>query len=412
MPTTLPPATMDGGYRDRDYKYLNHIFCEPCSNTLGLSGLASGHRICPACQSNLPNPDDAVSTSLNPTDDYKTSVLSGLTPSTIMDCAGLRGLTRGSVYQEYLAKTLTDKYGNLNVQVDKIINEANGELEILNQKITSIVDKILIGLVDMQMDQDRLKAENQSLAASLREKTRKHQQTQELYDRLKRKEMTAATRSAAQSAAFDSVDDVLGGVPHRSAYPGKPQGHRDFQPCPVDHNGVERVHTHQRSGSSHSHGSGGMMPPPPVPSPSRTGFHNNHFGFGRIEPCDHMQAVKIATANVAPTPSTHRTQLGPFAQPTTNTSSGGHHPAPTKILRTTSHNTPLQRQPLTNVNANSANKNSFSGYGMSAGAKFGRQQASRPGMPNQSAHGRGNEQANLPLPHPSPQPTQNANTYY
>lgn len=36
----------------------------------------------------LPNPDDAVSTVLNPTEDYKSSVLSGLDPSTIVDCAG------------------------------------------------------------------------------------------------------------------------------------------------------------------------------------------------------------------------------------------------------------------------------------------------------------------------------------
>ena len=36
----------------------------------------------------LLNPDDAVSTILNPTEDYKTSVLSGLDPNTIMECAG------------------------------------------------------------------------------------------------------------------------------------------------------------------------------------------------------------------------------------------------------------------------------------------------------------------------------------
>ena len=130
----------------------------------------------------------------------------------------------------------------------------------------------------MQIDQDRLKAENQNLVVSLRERTRKHQQTQELYDRLKRKEMTAATQSAAQTAAYESVDDVLGGVGTRRVYAGRPQGHRDFQSYPVDHNGIERVHTHQRSGSSNSQGSGGLMPPPPPP---RSGFQGNSFGFGK-----------------------------------------------------------------------------------------------------------------------------------
>ncbi|KAL8732533.1 MAG: hypothetical protein Q9166_002747 [cf. Caloplaca sp. 2 TL-2023] len=59
--------------------------------SLGLDAAPTGHRICPACETSLPNPDDAVSTQLNPTEDYKTSVLSGLNPSTIVECAG-RGL--------------------------------------------------------------------------------------------------------------------------------------------------------------------------------------------------------------------------------------------------------------------------------------------------------------------------------
>lgn len=68
----------------------SHIFCEPCSETLGLAN-PNGARVCPACETHLANPDDAVVTQLNPTEDYKTSVLSGLSPSIIMECAG-RGL--------------------------------------------------------------------------------------------------------------------------------------------------------------------------------------------------------------------------------------------------------------------------------------------------------------------------------
>ena len=85
----------------------SHIFCNSCSDSLGLSAPAGASRICPACQSILPNPDDAVSTSLNPTDDYKTSVLSGLTPTTIMECAG-RGLafwSYQSTQEMYLTRT-------------------------------------------------------------------------------------------------------------------------------------------------------------------------------------------------------------------------------------------------------------------------------------------------------------------
>ena len=45
-------------------------------------------RVCSACHTVLPNEDDIVVTSLNPTEDYKTSILSGLSPTIIMECAG------------------------------------------------------------------------------------------------------------------------------------------------------------------------------------------------------------------------------------------------------------------------------------------------------------------------------------
>ncbi len=88
MQASIKSSSLQSQSADRS---TSHIFCNTCSDTLGLTAPSGGNRVCPACQSNLPNPDDAVSTSLNPTDDYKTSVLSGLPPSTIMECAG-RGL--------------------------------------------------------------------------------------------------------------------------------------------------------------------------------------------------------------------------------------------------------------------------------------------------------------------------------
>ena len=133
----------------------------------------------------------------------------------------------------------------------------------------------------MQIDQDRLKAENKNLVTAYREKNRKHQQTQELYDRLKRKEMTAAT----QSAAFESVDEVLGNVPGRQGFPssqhisGAPRAHaqQDFQSPRGNREGMEPIHARRKSGSNENRSSGSMMPPP-VHRPGGTG--NNTFGFG------------------------------------------------------------------------------------------------------------------------------------
>jgi len=69
----------------------SHIFCVPCSQSEQCLTTTTAERTCPACNTELSNPDDAVVTQLNPTEDYKTSVLSGLSPNIIMECAG-RGL--------------------------------------------------------------------------------------------------------------------------------------------------------------------------------------------------------------------------------------------------------------------------------------------------------------------------------
>lgn len=41
------------------------------------------------------------------------------------------------VYQEFLAKSLTEKYTSLNSQMDKIIHQANAEISDLRAKMNS-----------------------------------------------------------------------------------------------------------------------------------------------------------------------------------------------------------------------------------------------------------------------------------
>jgi len=43
-----------------------------------------------------------------------------------------------SIYQEYLAKSLTDKYSTLNTQMDKIINDANSEIVSLREGLEGV----------------------------------------------------------------------------------------------------------------------------------------------------------------------------------------------------------------------------------------------------------------------------------
>ena len=226
----------------------------------------------------------------------------------------------------------------------------------------------------MQIDQDKLKVENKNLVTAFREKSRKHQQTQELYDRLKRKEMTAAT----QSAAFESVDEVLGNIPGRPTFisshhnPVAPRSHaqQDFQSPERNRNGIEQLRARRKSGSN-EHPSNGTMMPPPLPRPGGTA--SNTFDFGKADLC-YPDAANSHLANPMPTPSNHRTQLGPAAQSTNRLDTGGYRYPVNTVNSGLQNHTPGQRQSLASLNMNSVNRNGLSGYGMSAGMKVGRQQ--------------------------------------
>ncbi|KAF5661844.1 e3 ubiquitin ligase ccnb1ip1 [Fusarium heterosporum] len=179
----------------------SHIFCIECAQRLGMTVQEADRRhTCPACHSQLTNPDDAVITNLNPSEDYKTSVLSGLSPNIVMECAG-RALsfwayqtTQNIYYQQYLYKTLTDKYSNLGTRLEKTVNDANSEMEGLHHKLSN-----------MMAEQDDLRRKHDELSRAFKDKSRKVLQLQELYDKVKRK----AELGHIQRAASDAVDSTI-----------------------------------------------------------------------------------------------------------------------------------------------------------------------------------------------------------
>ncbi|GME65786.1 Cyclin b1 interacting protein 1 [Neofusicoccum parvum] len=158
----------------------SHIFCITCSNELGLARADAAIRVCPACDTPLSNPDDAVETRLDPTEDYKTSVLSGLGPTIIMECAG-RALafysyqtTQEIMYQEYLARSLTEKYTMLNAQMDKVVHDANSEITNLREKLQTA-----------QQEQKRLEDEMHKMADAYKEKAKTQAHLHKVYTQLK-----------------------------------------------------------------------------------------------------------------------------------------------------------------------------------------------------------------------------------
>ncbi|KAL1690733.1 hypothetical protein GGG16DRAFT_113747 [Schizophyllum commune] len=78
--------------------------------------------------------------SLRPSNDYKTSVLSGLSPSIILEiCSRAISFWQYQIHQENsfqqaVVRNLTDKNAQLQKQLDNVVREANGEINLLNDK--------------------------------------------------------------------------------------------------------------------------------------------------------------------------------------------------------------------------------------------------------------------------------------
>ncbi|EGP84521.1 uncharacterized protein MYCGRDRAFT_62778, partial [Zymoseptoria tritici IPO323] len=149
----------------------SHIFCLRCADDLGLTNPKDGHRICPACSAQLELLDDAVCTSLNPSEDYKTSILSGLSPTIIMDCVS-RGLGFWSYqmsqeinYQQFLGKKLTQSYRSISEQLDSNARQANEDIQRLNEKIEGLT----LNLHDVERKHQRLHGELQKTAEQLKQ---------------------------------------------------------------------------------------------------------------------------------------------------------------------------------------------------------------------------------------------------
>ncbi|RYP74823.1 hypothetical protein DL771_002744 [Monosporascus sp. 5C6A] len=226
----------------------SHIFCTDCVTRLGLV-------------------DDAVITNLKPSEDYKTSVLSGLSPNIVVECAS-RALsfwayqtTQEIVYQEWLGKALTEKYSNLSVHLDKSIC--------------------------VKLDHDELRKKHDELTHAFKDKNKKLLQTQELYDKLKRKAMLGQMQGAAEDAVDSTLQAASAGAAGANGFMDTTSGHETYQepgaPYRQPHNTIR-----EQPGAATSY-----QPP---------GMHLSHGGTW-------FRTVG-AQSDIPLTPSTHRQRAG------------------------------------------------------------------------------------------------------
>ncbi|KAI8899593.1 hypothetical protein BC833DRAFT_358800 [Globomyces pollinis-pini] len=155
----------------------SHIFCMECGQRYFETAL-----ICPACDTSLTQKDDIVINDLCPTDDYKSSILSGLSPEIICEIASrslsfwVYQISQEAAYQDIIRKTLNEKCSELERNTQIVIREANQEIEALQEKYK-------VASHDRELEKRRI----HELTEQMNEKSRQLQKLQVLYDKLKRK---------------------------------------------------------------------------------------------------------------------------------------------------------------------------------------------------------------------------------
>ncbi|EWC45449.1 hypothetical protein DRE_00848 [Drechslerella stenobrocha 248] len=191
----------------------SHIFCLHCgdgilTNQQSPQQFAAAKLSCPACDAELKSDGDIVKKYLEPKEDQKKTMLSGLNPGLIMEIAH-RGLSfwayqtyQEIIYQEYICKSLNDKTAELGSELENTINQANAQIASLNSQVAAL-----------SQDNQVLVSKNQKLGDSIREKTNKNLKLQEELERAKRKYLL----SHVQSAAAATMDKTLSRPPGSSS---------------------------------------------------------------------------------------------------------------------------------------------------------------------------------------------------
>jgi hypothetical protein len=176
----------------------SHIFCLACSDSSSLGAGDSAARSCPACGTILDKPFDVTVAILRPTDDYKMSILSGLSPTIIMECAN-SGMafwayqsSQEIYYQEHANKSLKQQLDVKNQELNGVKSIAQNEISKLEDSLQNASDKISKlsrTLAELEEGRKSLERDRNKFRAS--------------YEKLKQKALVPGIESAAEeNAAF------------------------------------------------------------------------------------------------------------------------------------------------------------------------------------------------------------------
>ncbi|ORZ34613.1 hypothetical protein BCR44DRAFT_1436067 [Catenaria anguillulae PL171] len=165
----------------------SHVFCEACATAAFSAAL-----VCPACETPLPEPEDIALTTLNPSERYKSSVLSGLPPTVIHDIAG-RALSFW-VYQ--ITQEAEARVQESESRANAIAAQTNQELAVLRDQLQALEH-------DRELDRRRV----HDLAEQCAEKSRELARLQVQMDHLRRKSIVPrATGGGGSGETLTNVD--------------------------------------------------------------------------------------------------------------------------------------------------------------------------------------------------------------
>ncbi|KAJ7047648.1 hypothetical protein C8F04DRAFT_1247276 [Mycena alexandri] len=152
--------------------------------------------------------DDVVVCSLHPSNDYKTSVLSGLTPSIILEICSRFVANSPPKYHRHtyfefqrdlilavpnsprkaVVRNVNDKNAQLQKQLENVIREANGEINLLSNKNTELER-------DLELERRKVR----DLQDAARERVKEYQKLKTQHDKIKRKALLASNATGVSS---------------------------------------------------------------------------------------------------------------------------------------------------------------------------------------------------------------------
>ncbi|KAE8215852.1 hypothetical protein CF319_g8977, partial [Tilletia indica] len=294
------------------------------------------NKACPACEATLDRPDDVVISSLNPSTDYRTSVLAGLAPSITMEIATRsisfwtyqksqevsRAFVHGqrrphsqtsilnfqATFQAMVLKNAQERNAVLEKRMQSMSMESANEMSLLHEKIAELVTEkrktkdLQDALRNATKDYDRLKAQ---LDRSMRKQMLSAGSTGDALSAAAQRPEGLAQRSALNQSLAPQARATIGGTQKPASFwqvqsSGQNAGH-DIQSTPMrlGNNGAVAAGGGAQSGYTPNNGTnhGRFVAGVGMPNRGGTGYvdHANHSAAQPHGPGQDMHPPSLNT---------------------------------------------------------------------------------------------------------------------